>query len=66
MARAGFQHTLWAIVVSGNSLCQIITGGGHMRGDLVWVSHGRGVVAVLSQIFAETRILAGDGVLHRV
>lgn len=67
MARARFQHTVWAITLSGNNLCQVtITGGGRLSGDLLWVAHGRGVVAVLSQILAEARILASDGVLHKL
>ena len=45
---------------SGNSLHQVIPSR-----NLVSVAQGRGVVAVLAEILAESGILTSDGVLHQ-
>lgn len=65
MARAGYQRPVWAKIVSGDSLHQVITGDGLLCGNFVFVAQGRGVIAVLSEILTEALILGGDGILHR-
>ena len=37
--------------------------GGFPRSDLIPIAHGRGVVAVLREVFAEPSIFIGDGIL---